>query len=257
MQLLFYLPLGFIVGTIGTVIGAGGGFLLSPFFLFFFPQASATWITAVSLAAVSANSISGSIGYVYRGKVHWPSVGLFTLFSLPGVFLGVFLTRILARTTYNGIFGAFLILLAVFLFFRARRPSLELSAAKFSWDKKTKTIGAGFSVFVGILSSLLGIGGGIVHVPLLSEFLRYPIHLAAGTSHTILAFTSTVAVADHWLNNDYQPVPTFLPYLCVGLIMGAQVGAAMAPRISGITIRRILSLALIFVGFRLLFTTIL
>ncbi len=257
MQLYLYFPLGFIVGIIGTVIGAGGGFLLSPFFLFFFPQASATWITAVSLAAVSANSISGSIGYIYRRTVHWPSVGLFTIFSLPGVFLGVFLTRVLNRSTYNGIFGAFLILLAIYLFVRTRRNSPEHLSKKIPWDKRTKSIGAGFSIFVGILSSLLGIGGGIVHVPLLSEFLRYPIHLATGTSHTILAFTSTVAVIDHWINNDYQPEPGFLPYLCIGLILGAQAGAAIAPRVSGEVIRKILSFALIFVGLRLFFTAIL
>ncbi len=257
MQLIFYFPLGFIVGIIGTVIGAGGGFLLSPFFLFFFPQASATWITAVSLAAVSANSISGSIGYIYRGKVHWPSVGLFTVFSIPGVFLGVFLTRILDRTTYNGIFGVFLILLAIYLFIRVRQQTPESAPSKLSWDKKTKTVGAGFSIIVGVLSSLLGIGGGIVHVPLLSEFLRYPIHLATGSSHTILAFTSTVAVVDHWLNNDYQPEPTFLPYLCFGLILGAQAGAALAPKVSGQVIRKILSFALIFVGLRLFITAIL
>jgi uncharacterized membrane protein YfcA len=254
MDLLFFFPLGFVVGVIGTVIGAGGGFLLSPFFLFLYPQASPTWITAVSLVAVSANSLSGSLGYISRGKIHWPSVGLFTICSMPGVFLGVYLTRILDRNFYNGLFGACLVALAIYLFWRRRTKSLAERVEVLYWDKKTKVIGGGFSVIVGVLSSLLGIGGGIVHVPLLAEFLRYPILIALGTSQTILAVTSSVAVADHWFQGDYEPLPTFLPYLCLGLVIGAQVGAVVATRISGDKIRKILSLALIIVGLRLFFT---
>jgi len=246
---VYYLPLGFVVGMIGTIIGAGGGFLLSPFFLFLFPTASASWITAMSLAAVAANSTSGSLGYIYRKNVHWPSVILFSLCSIPGVLIGVYLTKILDRSLYNTIFGISLVAMAISLHWKSQ--SLTSQKMNLIWTKKTKLVGGGISAFVGVLSSLLGIGGGIVHVPLLHQVLLYPIHLAAGTSHTILAVTSIVAVTDHWISGDYSPAPSFLLPLCGGLILGAQFGSSIAPKIPAATIRKILILALLLVGIRL------
>lgn len=246
---MYFLPLGFVVGMIGTIIGAGGGFLLSPFFLFLFPTASASWITAMSLAAVAANSTSGSLGYMFRKTVHWPSVVLFSVCSVPGVLIGVYLTKILDRSVYNTIFGISLVLLAISLHWKSQ--STNIQKIDLIWTKRTKFIGGLISSFVGILSSLLGIGGGIVHVPLLHQILSYPIHLAAGTSHTILALTSILAVADHWVSGDYSPMPSFLLPLCGGLIVGAQFGSYIAPKVPAATIRKILVLALLLVGIRL------
>lgn len=250
----FYLPLGFVVGMIGTIIGAGGGFLLSPFFLFLFPTASASWITAMSLAAVAANSTSGSMGYIYRKTVHWPSVILFSACAIPGVLLGVYLTKVFSRSFYNITFGFFLIALAIFFHLKTKSSSKENSTIL--WNRKNKLIGGFISIFVGVISSLLGIGGGIVHVPLLHQLLSYPIHLAAGTSHTILAVTSVVAVADHWVAGDYSPLPAFLLPLSIGLILGAQLGSYLANKVPAPIIRKVLCVALLLVGIRLTFSGI-
>ena len=112
-------------------------------------------------------------------------------------------------------------------------------------------LGSILSFYIGILSSLLGIGGGIIHVPLLSEGLKYPLHLAAGTSHAILAFTSIVAVIAHFYAGDYHPFNPMLPFLCIGLVMGAQLGASYSKKTPQKIILRVLGVALISVGFRL------
>ena len=242
--------LGVLVGFIGTLIGAGGGFLLTPVFLFLYPDLSASEITAMSLLAVWANSTSGSVGYALRKQVHWPSVALFSISAVPGVLLGVELGRVVNRQVFNVMFGAFMLIMGVYIMVRSRKVKQNIS--KKFWTVKNMAIGAFVSFFVGILSSLLGIGGGIVHVPLLSELMLYPIHIAAGTSHAILALTSLVAVIDHWRAGDLTPFNPLLPYLCIGLVGGAQLGAHYSKKIANNIILRVLGVALLIAAARLL-----
>lgn len=251
MDMLFFF-LGFAVGMLGTLIGAGGGFLLTPVFLFMFPEMRPTHLTALSLLAVAANSTSGSLGYAYRKQVHWPSVLYFTAAAIPGVFIGVRIVEFIPREKFEVLFAALLVFLSCFVLWRSFRPKPQISESQPFWNFSTKMIGSGISFFIGIISSLFGIGGGIIHVPLLSEFLRYPIHLAAGTSHAILAITSMVAVFHHLQSGDLNPLETFVPYLIVGLVLGAQGGAMFSKKIKSSWILRGLGLGLLIVAVRLI-----
>lgn len=246
-----FLIVGLFVGTLGTLIGAGGGFLLTPLLLFLFPDLAPNNLTALTLLTVFANSTSGSAGYAFRKQVHWPSVMYFTVAALPGVLFGVYLNSHLHRSSYQLFFAVFMFCMGLFLFIRSFKKSHIESTATVLWNLKNKIIGSIISFFVGILSSLLGIGGGIVHVPLLAEYMKYPLHLAAGTSHAILACTSMLAVADHFYRGDYHPLFGFVPYLVIGLVCGAQLGAWLSKRTPRQLILRLLSLALILVAFRL------
>lgn len=250
---IYFTLIGFVVGGVGTLVGAGGGFLLAPLLIFLYPSMSPAQLTALSLLAVAANSISGSMGYALRRQVHWRSTWFFSLAAAPGVFVGVRLSQWAPRGTYEFFFGVFLIAISLFVFFRSLKPRRHSHHENHFWNRRTQLLGAGISFLVGVLSSLLGIGGGIVHVPLLSEVLAYPIHLAAGTSHAILAITSLLAVVDHYHAGDLTPTPTFVPYLVLGLVLGAQGGAALSKKVASHRILQILALALLSVGLRLIY----
>ncbi|MFN8944013.1 MAG: sulfite exporter TauE/SafE family protein [Pseudobdellovibrionaceae bacterium] len=249
--LFFFLGLG--TGVIGTIVGAGGGFLLTPVFLFLFPVMSPIHLTALSLLAVCANSTSGSLGYAFRKQVHWPSVILFAVTAIPGVLIGVPLLEYLPRRQFEITFAVFLVFMSVFIWWRSFRKKTDATHPNQFWNLKNQFIGGFVSFFVGIISSLFGIGGGIVHVPLLSELLKYPIHLAAGTSHSILAITSAVAVVMHFYLDGFNHLESFTPYLIVGLVVGAQGGAMFAKKVSSAWILRGLGLALMLVALRLFF----
>lgn len=250
MEILGAIILGLTVGLVGTLIGAGGGFLLTPVFLFLYPGLSASEITAMSLVAVAANSTSGSIGYALRRQIHWRSVFLYAICAVPGVLLGVEIGRVVDRHLFDLLFGGFLFVMAIYIVVRSRKK--RAAGVVNFWHAKNMILGSFVSFFVGILSSLLGIGGGIVHVPMLSEIMKYPLHIAAGTSHAILAMTSLVAVVDHWQAGDLTPINPLLPYLCVGLVVGAQAGAHYSSRIASKVILRVLAGALLFASLRLL-----
>src|SRR5262249_12608906 len=109
------------------------------------------------------------------------------------------------------------------------------------------------SVAVGWLSSLLGIGGGILHVPAVVYLLGFSAHVATGTSHAVLALLSLAAVCVHAADGTLAPVlPRVLP-IGAGALLGAQVGARLSRRVQPRWILRGLGFALVAVGIRLLF----
>ena len=110
----------------------------------------------------------------------------------------------------------------------------------------------GLVLGVGFLSSLLGIGGGIIHVPVMANLLHFPVHLATATSHFTLAIMSLTGAAVHGLEGDFTGVFGRIVPLAIGVAIGAQAGASLARWVGGVWIIRFLVVALAFVGVRLI-----
>jgi uncharacterized membrane protein YfcA len=103
-------------------------------------------------------------------------------------------------------------------------------------------LGIVLSFLVGMLSSLFGVGGGIIHVPFLIVVLGIPVHTATATSHFVLAITSltgTVAFLGHG-----QIWVAVAASMGLGVLLGAQVGALISTRMRSEPIRRTLAAAL-------------
>ena len=90
--------LGFGIGIFGTLIGAGGGFILVPILILSYPELSPETITAISIVIVAANAVSGSIAYARSGRIDFKAGLLFALFTIPGSVLGVLSTQFIPRT---------------------------------------------------------------------------------------------------------------------------------------------------------------
>ncbi len=101
-------------------------------------------------------------------------------------------------------------------------------------------------------SSFLGIGGGIIHVPALSYFLNFPIHLATATSHFILAIMALTGTVVHILTGTFAHGVHRTIALAIGVVLGAQIGARMSEKVQGAWIIRALAIALGIVGLRIL-----
>lgn len=113
-------------------------------------------------------------------------------------------------------------------------------------------LGLIMSLGVGYISSLLGIGGGIIHVPLLSGLLNFPVHIATATSHFVLCIMSLTGTAVHIASGTLSHGLHRMFLLAVGVFLGAQGGAALSGHIRGTLIIRSLAVALGLVGIRIL-----
>jgi uncharacterized membrane protein YfcA len=115
-------------------------------------------------------------------------------------------------------------------------------------------VGLALSLIVGFLSSLLGIGGGVIHVPMLIKLLGFPAHVATATSHFMLAIMSLAATLVHIGTGAFAHGVRRTIVLSLGMIIGAQLGAILSGRLRGPLLVRGLAAALGLVGLRLLWT---
>ena len=201
---LFLLGIG--IGIFGTLVGAGGGFLLTPLLLFFYPHDPADTITSISLAVVFFNALSGSVAYARQKRIDFRSGVIFSLAGLPGAIAGAFATSLIPRRLFDHAFGVVLVGAALFLLIKPSQSAPaettngkvgHESALPFSPSSGSLNLGAALSFVVGFVSSLLGIGGGIIHVPAMIQLLKFPVHTATATSHFILAVMSLAGTCVH------------------------------------------------------------
>ncbi len=255
-QILLDFSFGFGVAAYGSLVGVGGGFLLVPLFLLLhkLPHELAV---GTSLAIVTANALSGTLGYVRDRKIDYRAGIVFALFTIPGAVVGAYTTSLISAPTFHKVFGATLLLLALYLTLSGARKEAKPYSGKVGWGWVTRAryqyfepLGALFSLGVGAVSSWLGIGGGIIHVPLMTEVLRFPVHAAVATSQFVLFFTALVGALLHHAQAHVH-LATMWP-AAVGAVLGAQLGVRIAGRVKGTFIVRALSLALAAVGIRLL-----
>ncbi len=264
-EYFWLIGLGAAVGAYGTLIGAGGGFVLMPILLMLHPEASPDQLTAISLAVVFFNALSGSESYAFMKRIDYKSGLIFALATIPGAIIGALNTSGVNRHLFNGIFALLLIVAAIFLSWRphvAPRSEthvhsphawriIETADGERHYYNFNPLVGIGISLVVGYLSSFLGIGGGIIHVPALVYFLDFPVHIATATSHFVLAIMALTGTLVHiWDGSLHKGVEQTL-CLAIGVLLGAPVGAQLSSRLHGPWIIRGLALALGVVGIRI------
>ena len=262
------LGLGIIVGGFGTLIGAGGGFILVPVLVLLYPDMKPNLITSISLAIVFLNACSGSFAYGRMKRIDYKSAIAFGLATLPGSVIGAVLTGYIPRHIFNLILGCVLTIIAIFLFIKpgegayASRKKGKINTHREITDKLGHHYSYSFNIrtgiilsfFVGFLSSFLGIGGGIIHVPALISLLDFPAHVATATSHLVLAIMALAGTIVHLINGTLQQGIKTAFYIGMGVIAGAQAGAYFSNKVKPKGIVKALAVALIIVGLRLLFS---
>src|SRR6185503_202775 len=274
---IWLLPLGLLIGAFGTLIGAGGGFILVPILLLIYPNENTELITSVSLAVVFFNALSGSWAYSRMKRIDYKSGIIFSIATIPGAILGAVSTAYVPRQTFDIFFGVVLLIAGIFLWLSATDDHLpRLKPAPHVSDEDNSSrltirdfvdadgvhhhyafnqfVGIVLSVFVGFLSSLLGVGGGFIHVPALTRLLNFPVHVATATSHFVLAIMALTGTLVHIASGTFEHGVRRTALLAAGVLLGAQFGARLSNRVGGKWIIRGLAIALVFVGIRLIWS---
>ncbi len=253
------------------MIGAGGGSLIVPALLLLFHLPLQT-ILGMSLWTVFANACSGTLSYARFRTIDYRSGLLFTLAVIPGAVAGALLAGHVPPRLFSVLFGLLLVGMSVLILHRPETPFVPLPEKVRTYEAYLRReltvrrlmdasghpytyyvnmrLGLAVSFIAGLASSLLGIGGGILHVPAMILLLQFPSHVAIATSHFVLAISSVTGAAIFTLQGHLAWRRTLA--LCAGAFAGAQLGARLSHRMSGAWLKRLLAVGMIAVGARML-----
>ncbi|MDF2900372.1 MAG: permease [Phenylobacterium sp.] len=270
------IALGAAVGFISGLFGIGGGFLMTPVLVFLgIPP-----VVAVASEAnhVAASSTSGVISYTRRKAVDFRMGGVLAAGGAVGAFIGVEIFRwlrllgqadlvvSLSYLIFLGVIGALMLSESLSSIARRRRgeapkrrkdrrpPWLYGLPFKLRFPRSRLYISVIppvlLGVFVGILSAIMGVGGGFVLVPAMVYILRMPAGVVVGTSlFQIIITTSLTSVLQAGRNQTVDVVLATL--LLIGGVLGAQVGARASSRFRAEELRALLALIVLAVGLRM------
>jgi len=232
-----------------------------------YPDESPAVITSITLTVAFFNALSGSIAYFRLKRVDIKSGLLFALTAVPGAIVGAYIINYLNRDIFQYVFGSVLLLVSFYLLLR---PGKKLSGGfLLKWQTSCHVtdrqgnlhnysynfpLGMVIAFFIGVVAGLLGIGGGIIHVPILTQILCFPVHIATATSHFIVAITTFAAIDTHLVDGTFTSDVGVAMVLSAGAVIGAQFGALLSQRVSGLLIVRLLAVGLVIVALRLLIT---
>jgi uncharacterized membrane protein YfcA len=276
VNIFIILGMGAAVGFLSGMFGVGGGFLITPLLIFYnIPPAIAV---ATGANQVIASSISGAITHFRRGSLDLRLGTVLLVGGLLGATGGIWIFQILRRI---GQLDLIISLLYVVLLtsvgglmmweslnaMRRARLNQQVTVnrgGQHGWVhrlpfkmrfKKSKIylsvipiIGLGFGV--GVLTSIMGVGGGFIMVPAMIYLLRIPTNVVVGTSLFQIIFVSTYAtIVQAVVNQTVDIVLAFI--LMLAGVVAAQFGVRAGQKLKAEQLRALLALLILAVGARL------
>lgn len=241
------LALGVATGFMSGLFGVGGGILMVPGLVFLarFDQRRAH---ATSLAAMLPMAIAGLVTYVINDGIDWPLAGLLALGSVFGALVGTSLLTRLSKRALTIVFAVPLVIAAVRMTFEI---SAEGRAPLTLW---TAIVIVAIGLVTSAIASLLGIGGGIILVPLLTVLFDVPPVIAKGTALAVILPMSTVGTT----RNRSNALVDFRAALALGVagVVMAPVGATVSNSISAQTSNALFAVLLAVVTTRMVWQAV-
>lgn len=252
MEVIVYVTIGVLVGIAGAMLGIGGGVVIVPLLTFLF-GASPQEAVGTSMVVVMFNSLSGAFGYLRRKMVYLKAAVIFAAATIPGALCGGYVAHILQGRILYIIFGIFFCCFAVSMYVKASgtRSVDERTALP---EHSNLQLGAICSVGVGFLASILGIGGGIIHVPMMTYLLKFPYKTAVATSTFILSISAIAGAASHAFLGHVQWITALS--LGAGAIIGAQIGVRFLSKAKSAVLLKITAVIVLLMGVKFLLSAV-
>ncbi len=274
LNVLVLLAMGGGVGLLSGMFGVGGGFLMTPLLIFSgVPPAVAVGTEANQVVAAS---VSGALAHWRRGNVDF-KMGLVLLIggfigSTAGVWIFTWLRDLgqidvvisLCYVTFLGIIGSLMLVESARAWMRSRNPGagrrklhqhtwMHGLPFKMRFRRSKLYISAllplAVGIFVGILSAIMGVGGGFVMVPAMIYLLGMPTSVVVGTSLFQIIFVTANVTFLQSVNN--QTVDILLALILIASsVVGAQIGTVIGGKLRSEQLRGLLGLVVLAVGLR-------
>ncbi len=211
-----------VIGLALGLMGGGGSILTVPVFVYILDYGPKVSI-AMSLAVVGAVSLAGSLSHWREGNVDVRLALVFGVVAMAGTWGGAFLARFVSGTFQLILFAVVMLLAAGFMF-RDSGPARDPQDQPPTVRLKTLPIIAGEGIAVGVLTGLVGVGGGFLIVPAMVLISKVPMKTAVGTSLLVIAMKSAAGFYEytHQVQVDYLFIGGFSALAIVGIYLGSQ-----------------------------------
>jgi len=257
---LALLATGVFAGILAGLLGVGGGIVIVPVLFFLFqsfgvsPESAMIVATATSLATIVPTSVSSIRSHHQKGNVDFDLLKRWSVFLLIGVLVGSWLVTRVDGTWLTVLFGVIATLSALNMLFRTGASALFQQLP----GKAGQTV---MGTSIGFFSSMVGIGGGTISVPLLTLY-NYPAHKAVGTAAAIGLIISLPGALTMLLLGSTPsdaPAGTFglvnlIGFICIVplTVLFAPVGASLAAKLDAAMLKKIFAIVLLITGLRML-----
>lgn len=221
------LALGGLIGLSLGMLGGGGSILTVPIFVYLFGY-GAREAVVMSLVIVGVTSLFGAVGHWRVGHVDLRVAGVFGSVAMVGTYAGARLAVFLSETAQLTLF-ALVMLAAAFFMFRPQRQAAEDQSCTAADRRSVREMPLGLiaaeGIGVGILTGLVGVGGGFMIVPALVLLGRVPMKRAVGTSLVIIAMKSAAGFYGYLgqVPLDWAFIAIFTTVAVVGIVVGARL----------------------------------
>ncbi|HWC62207.1 MAG TPA: sulfite exporter TauE/SafE family protein [Rhizomicrobium sp.] len=273
---LIILGMGFTVGFLSGMFGVGGGFLLTPLLVFY--GIPSTVAVATTLSHITASSISGALAQWRKRAIDFTMAGVMMVGGAFGTVSGVWLFNLMRRAGQTDLVVSlsYVVLLAAVGGLMLRESWTSMRAAQQGGYPPVHPVdhvwihGLPFRLrfrqsrlyisvippivigfVVGVLSAIMGIGGGFIVVPAMIYLLRMPTNVVIGTS-LVQIIGITVLTTLLQATSSYSVDIVLAAFLIAGGVVGAQFGVRAGARLKGEQIRFLLALLVLAVCFGLL-----
>lgn len=252
---------GAVAGALGALLGIGGGVFLVPFLVLglHMPIHAAAGVSLTTVIATSSTVAAGAAG---RQLINLRLGMLLEVATAAGGLLGGITAQLLAPLTVQRLFSAVMGIVGLLTLARAdRRNVLDADTDPGRWGGRFVDADTGRTVayrlkrlplaligsFVaGNVSTLLGIGGGTIKVPLLTSYCGIPIRIAAATSAFMIGVTATSGAVVYY--GEGAILPGFAAAAVIGVKLGSWIGLRFSPRLPARRLRTLLAVVLLLVS---------
>ena len=243
----------FFVGIISSALGVGGGFITTPSLIIL--GIDEVFAIGTVLFMIIFTALSSTIAYSrQKGLTEYRTGLLIATTTIIGSISGSITSSILAvedPQLFRIVFAVCLFPIAIkMIFYPKERKKVNAITEEIEHDEiiflgfeKRELLSTLFGLVAGFSSGLLGIGGGVVMVPILVTVGKMPMHKAVATSMFIMIFTSIAGAGVKLTNGQVHPDLAF--FLIIGIIIGAQVGARLVKRVNTIALQKIFGIMMI------------
>ncbi len=252
--LMGLLAMGLGAGVLGALFGLGGGIIFVPVLMIVFDLAP-TEAVACSLIGIIAGSVGASTVFVDKGLSNVRLGLLLEITTAAGAIIGAFVATLMEEWILMIIFSIVVYISAYRMFRTTEKvvPPSDISNGRYSFEYVDETAGESIPYEVqnvkggmalctvaGMISSMTGVGGGMIKVPLMNIYMHVPMKAASATSSYMIGITAFSGAITYLLGG--QVLLEYAAGVAIGAFLGSLIGTTLARRMNARHLRKYFSI---------------